>query len=183
MIASERSAVAALPAKEADFRFGPREWPGALGDAGTLVPILLTLSVLNGIELNQALALSAFAHIGAALWFRLEARTRASAAIAMMAVVALGTANLTLSLAAGWGTSRALRTATGNKPSLPHAAESALQRAPDSVRDLMTAPAKRRKVTDRIRWPSSASSTPAAARTTKTFSSCSGTSRSPRATR
>ncbi len=70
-----------------EFRFSPREWLGAVGDAGTLIPILLSLSVLNGIDLNRALLLAGIVYVVSALYFRLPVPVqplKAMAAVALM---------------------------------------------------------------------------------------------------
>lgn len=70
-----------------DFRFTAGEWLGALGDAGTLIPILLSLSVLNGVDLNHALLLAGITYVGSALYFRLPVPVQPLKAMAAVALI------------------------------------------------------------------------------------------------
>ncbi len=68
------------------IRFDAREWLGAFGDIGVLVPILLSLAVVNGIDLGRALALTGVAYIGSALYFRLPIPVQPLKAMAAIAL-------------------------------------------------------------------------------------------------
>jgi hypothetical protein len=70
-----------------ELRFGIGEWLGAIGDAGTLVPILLALSVLNGIDLGRALLLSGIVYVGSALYYRLPVPVQPLKAMAAVALL------------------------------------------------------------------------------------------------
>lgn len=70
-----------------DFRFTAGEWLGAIGDAGTLIPILLSLSVLNGIDLNHALLLAGIVYVSSALYFRLPVPVQPLKAMAAVALI------------------------------------------------------------------------------------------------
>jgi hypothetical protein len=69
-----------------DLRFGPGEWLGALGDTGTLIPILLSVSVLNGIDLNRSLLLCGIVYAATALRFRLPVPVQPLKAMAAVAL-------------------------------------------------------------------------------------------------
>jgi MFS superfamily sulfate permease-like transporter len=72
--------------KSPAIRFDGREWLGAFGDIGVLVPILLSLAVVNGIDLTRALTLTGLAYIGSALYFRLPVPVQPLKAMAAIAL-------------------------------------------------------------------------------------------------
>ena len=68
------------------IRFDRREWLGAFGDIGVLVPILLSLTVVNGIDLTRALAVAGISYIAAGLYFRLPVPVQPLKAMAAIAL-------------------------------------------------------------------------------------------------
>ena len=68
------------------IRFDAREWTGAFGDIGVLFPILLSLAVVNGIDLTRALAVAGAAYIASGLYFRLPVPIQPLKAMAAIAL-------------------------------------------------------------------------------------------------
>jgi hypothetical protein len=64
------SAAVAVPAAGAGLRFGRKEWAGAFGDLGTLVPFLLAYITIVGVEPAGMLLAFGAAFIAAGLVFR-----------------------------------------------------------------------------------------------------------------
>lgn len=68
------------------IRFGPKEWMGALGDMGTLLPIFLSLVALNNLPPIRSLVLVGLVYIGSALYFRVPLPVQPLKAMAAIAI-------------------------------------------------------------------------------------------------
>ncbi|MBI4376959.1 MAG: hypothetical protein HY549_10980 [Elusimicrobia bacterium] len=70
----------------ASIRWSPGEWMGALGDAGTFVPIYLALVALNGLPPARSLALVGAIYVAASLYFRIPIPVQPLKAMAAIAI-------------------------------------------------------------------------------------------------
>lgn len=68
------------------IQFDSHEWFGAFGDIGVLIPIFLSLAVVNGVDLARALLITGTAYITAGLYFRLPLPIQPLKAMAAIAL-------------------------------------------------------------------------------------------------
>lgn len=84
---------------EKDFRFNLEETAGAVGDYGTLIPIIIGVAVVTEIELSTMLFLFGLAYIGTGLYYKLPMPVEPMKAIGAIAI----SGGLTASEVAGAG--------------------------------------------------------------------------------
>ncbi len=75
------------------FRFNLQELGGALGDLGTLLPLMVTLILINGLNATTVLVLAGLFYIGSGLYYRLPMPVQPLKAVSAIAI--------TLGLSAG----------------------------------------------------------------------------------
>ena len=75
------------------FRFNIQELGGALGDLGTLLPLMVTLILINGLNATTVLVLAGLFYIGSGLYYRLPMPVQPLKAVSAIAI--------TLGLSAG----------------------------------------------------------------------------------
>ncbi len=68
------------------LRFGYREFAGGLGDIGTLLPLLIALSMINGVSISWTLAVFGLLYIYSGLFFRIPIPVQPMKAIAVISV-------------------------------------------------------------------------------------------------
>lgn len=68
------------------FRFNRAEFAGSLGDLGTLLPLLIPLVVINGINATVALLLIGLFYIGAGLYYKIPVPVQPLKAVAAIAI-------------------------------------------------------------------------------------------------
>ena len=71
------------------FRFNLQELGGALGDLGTLLPLMVALILINGLNATLVLILVGLFYIGSGLYYRLPMPVQPLKAVAAIAI-ALG---------------------------------------------------------------------------------------------
>lgn len=72
--------------KEKDFRFTMDEAAGALGDFGTLLPIVVGVSVVTDMDLSRMLFFFALAYIGTGLYYKMPMPVEPMKAIGVVAI-------------------------------------------------------------------------------------------------
>lgn len=76
------------------FRFSLRELGGALGDLGTLLPLMVALILINGLNVTIVLIMVGLFYLGSGLYFRLPTPVqplKATSAIAISLGLSVGT--------------------------------------------------------------------------------------------
>ena len=68
------------------FRFNLQELGGALGDLGTLLPLMVALILINGINATAVLALVGLFYVGSGLYYRIPTPVQPLKAVAAIAI-------------------------------------------------------------------------------------------------
>jgi MFS superfamily sulfate permease-like transporter len=74
------------PIKEKDFRFTLEETAGALGDYGTLLPIVIAVSLVTEMDLARMLFFFGLAYLGTGLYYKLPMPVEPMKAIGVIAI-------------------------------------------------------------------------------------------------